>query len=131
MEPKKQDIPVTPITSEIVPRPTHLPNGHFAKGNNLSKGNPYTSQMQAFQRVVLTSIKKHELRELIRVIYGKALEGDMNAAKLLVERLCGKQIQDAGIQVTNLSQGNMIIRVQMQGENDESPLEVRQEQQDG
>jgi hypothetical protein len=107
----------TPVKAEIVPKPSHLPNGNFAKGNKLAHGNPWVAQMQAFQRCFLDSVKKAELRAVIKAMIKKAKEGDVNAARLIVERICGKMPQDAGIQVTNLSQGNLTICIQTDNEN--------------
>lgn len=109
----------TPVKAEIVPKPSHLPNGKFAPGNDISRGNPYFAQMQKFQRCVLDSVKQAELRAVIKAMIEKAKEGDVNAARLIIERVCGKMPQDAGIQVTNVSQGNMTIRIQLENEKTE------------
>jgi hypothetical protein len=62
---------------------------------------------------------------LIRTIYDKAMDGDMNAAKLLVERLCGKLGPDTVYNVTNQGQGNMTIRIQMEEDEPEQQDEPK------
>ena len=137
MEDSKPAIAPTPVKAEIVSvtgkvMPEGLDErGKFKAGHHLSKGNPYTSQIAVFQKCILDSVKQKQLKEVMQAMIKKACEGDVNAARLVFERTCGRLPPEASILMTNVSQGNMIIRVQMQGENDESPLEVRQEQQDG
>ena len=111
-----------PVKAEIVPAkqmPTGLDSrGKFAKGNKLG-GNPYTSEIQKFQRCVLTSIKQKELRDVMRAMLKRAVEGDVNAAKLILERLCGKMDLGTQVNVTNVNPNTVTICIKQEDENDE------------
>lgn len=111
-----------PVKAELVPAkqmPVGLDaRGKFAKGNKLG-GNPYTSEIQKFQRCVLTAVKQKELREIMHKMVQLAIAGDINAAKLVLERTCGKLPADSQINVTNVNPNTVTIYIKQESENEE------------
>lgn len=90
-----------------------LPNGKFAPNNKLAVhgGNPWISQIQKFQKTVLNSVTQKELRAVMKAMIREACAGDVNAAKLILERTCGKLPPDTQITMTNVSQGSITINI--------------------
>ena len=108
------------VTCETTGNP--MPKGmdkraKFAKSNRLSGGNPYFKYLQAFQHCILTSVKQAQLKAVMQAMIKKAIEGDVNAARLVFERTCGRIPPEMSIQMTNLSQGNLTICIQTDNEN--------------
>lgn len=61
----------------------------FKKGNKFGKGNPWARYVQKFRKVLMTCVSAEDFEKVVRRIVQEAQDGDMNAAKLLIERLCG------------------------------------------
>lgn len=81
----------------------------FQKGNKFGKGCPTALKMHEYSTALFKAVGKKKFKDLVDVIYHKAMNGDMIAAKLLVERLCGKLKETQEIQVSNNDNTKEII----------------------
>ena len=70
---------------------------HFVKKNKGGPGNPFCKYVLRFRKSLMTCITKEQFEALIMRVYDEAIGGDMNAAKLLIERLCGPATQQIDI----------------------------------
>ena len=93
--------------------PTHQPNGKFAKGNKFG-GDPLIAKLQSFRKVVLNSVTQRELREVMKALVRKAVDGDVNAAKLILERTCGKLDPNTQVNVTNVNPNSVTICIKQE-----------------
>lgn len=55
----------------------------------MGKGNPWARYVQKFRRTLMTCVSQVDFEKVVRKVVEEAQNGDMNAAKLLIERLCG------------------------------------------
>jgi hypothetical protein len=78
-----------------------VPQHRFQKGNTYGKGNPHAVKMHQYYDQLFKAIGKKKFKDLALKIYERAMKGDMIAARLLVERLCGKLKETTEISVSN------------------------------
>jgi hypothetical protein len=64
--------------------------GQFRPGNLGGPGNPFARQVAALRKLVLTAITEDRMRQLIEMIFERAINGDMAAAKVLLQYSLGK-----------------------------------------
>ncbi len=81
--------------------PERLPSGRFAPGNRLSvgnrgnaQGNPVHRRMRALQGWIVESVTREQVREVMQKLYEMARNGDVLAARVFLERACGKPHQE-------------------------------------
>lgn len=81
--------------------------GRFAPGNAGGPGNPNVRRSAELQRAVREAMTPAELQAVIVKLQGQALEGDVQAARLLLERVLGKPREEptAGIELPSLENG--------------------------
>jgi hypothetical protein len=65
-------------------------SGKFAKGNKGGPGNPFMRRLAAMRREVAEAFEEGELRPLMTLLRIRALQGDMAAARLVLEYTVGK-----------------------------------------
>lgn len=70
--------------------PTHKPNGQFAKGNKLGPGNPYAKRVHQLKQAVYATVTMKDLKGVIKAMVHKAQQGDVAAARLIMEYAIGK-----------------------------------------
>jgi hypothetical protein len=73
--------------------------GRFAKGNSGGPGNPLARQASKFRAAAMSAITPEHVAAIIRKATKKALEGDMKAARLVLERVLGRpgeEMQEIG-----------------------------------
>lgn len=68
------------------------PKGRFAAGNPGGKGNPYARQVAALRAALLGAVKPEDLAAIVTKLAARAKAGDVQAAKLLLERLLGPAV---------------------------------------
>lgn len=77
----------------VPPSPTAVDgraaNGRFAPGNRLAKGNPAARHVQKLRFSMLRGVKPGDLQKIISKLIEQAIAGDVQAAKLLMDRLFG------------------------------------------
>jgi hypothetical protein len=65
-------------------------NGYFAKGNRGGPGNPHVKKIATLRRALFAAATAADVRRIVRKMIGQAAEGDVDAARLVLDRLCGK-----------------------------------------
>lgn len=63
--------------------------GRFLPGNKFALGNPVNRKVQKLRAALLRSVKVCDLRSIVKGLVQKAKEGDVVAAKVLLDRLLG------------------------------------------
>ena len=71
-----------------------LNNGRFGIGNSGGPGNPLASQVAKLRSALLDVVTKDDVKAIIKMLIDKAKSGDLAAAKLLLDRTCGKSFVD-------------------------------------
>jgi hypothetical protein len=123
------------VEAEIVPTHRTAPNGKrlFAPGNKLGHGNPFAKRQLEFNRTLMNSVTKKEFRQIMHAMVMKAIDGDVNAARLVVERLCGKIKDDAQVSVTNVNPNSVTICIKQEGDKEphepQEPIDLNIKQQ--
>ncbi|MCR9294589.1 MAG: hypothetical protein NXI32_17870 [bacterium] len=78
---------------DSLPSPTESngrgPNGRFLSGNRIGKGNPAAKQAQQLRFTLMNSVKPADLEQIIGKLIEKAAAGDVQAAKLIMDRVLG------------------------------------------
>ena len=64
--------------------------GRFAKGNKGGPGNPFGRHLAQRRQVVAEAVSEEDLRQILAVLVAKAKEGDVPAAKLVLQYAVGK-----------------------------------------
>ncbi len=65
-------------------------NGYFAKGNRGGPGNPHAKKIAKLRRAMFATATAADVRRIVRKLIEQAVEGDVDAARLVLDRLCGK-----------------------------------------
>jgi hypothetical protein len=65
-------------------------HGRFAKGNAGGPGNPFARQVAGLRRALIAAVTEEDMHALARTLLAYALEGNMTAAKLLLQYVLGK-----------------------------------------
>jgi hypothetical protein len=68
-------------------------NGYFAPGNRIGRGNPGNRRMAELRRALLDCATDEDIRALYGSMMAAAKEGDVAAARLLLDHLVGKPKQ--------------------------------------
>ncbi len=66
------------------------PDGRFKAGWKGGPGNPHVRRLAYLQAAVHDAIDPRVLHGIVRKLAVRALEGDVGAAKVVLERVCGK-----------------------------------------
>ena len=64
--------------------------GRFQPGNPGGPGNPNISRQASLQAAVRLAIEPEAIAKVLLKLYALALEGDVHAARLLLDRVMGK-----------------------------------------
>lgn len=64
--------------------------GRFAKGNSGGPGNPYGKAVARWRSLFLQMVTEDDLREIVTMMVQKAKDGDMLAAREVLNRLAGR-----------------------------------------
>jgi hypothetical protein len=67
-------------------------NGTFAKGHKFAKGNPHAAKAQKLRNALFQTVSVAKLRRVLNRLIEKAIEGDVSAIKLLLDRLLGRPL---------------------------------------
>ena len=65
-------------------------NGRFAKGNPGGPGNPYAQQVAELRSAMLKAISTEDIRRVVEALVAEAKDGNVSAAKELLDRCLGK-----------------------------------------
>jgi hypothetical protein len=73
-----------------VPASGRGPNGRFTKGNAGGPGNPFARQVAAMRLEFLKAVTSEDIAEIARAMVAKAKEGDVAAAKVVLQYTLGR-----------------------------------------
>jgi hypothetical protein len=76
-----------------VPASGRGPNGRFCKGNSGGPGNPFARQVAAMRQEFLKAVTTEDIAGIVRAMIAKAKEGDVAAAKVVLQYTVGKPAQ--------------------------------------
>ena len=63
--------------------------GRFLAGNSCSPGNPFTGKVMRLKTALLDAVDEQDLHDVIATLVHKARDGDVAAAKVLLDRMLG------------------------------------------
>jgi hypothetical protein len=72
----------------------HDADGRFIKGNPGGPGNPFARRTAAYRKAIRSVVTDECLKEIVAMIYLRAIRGDVAAAKILLAYTCGKSVPD-------------------------------------
>ncbi len=87
------------MSEERSPNPGNGPErdarGYFVKGNKGGPGNPQIAQVARYKKAIWEAVSTEDVQRVIRAMVDKAInEGDVAAAKVVLERTAGKPPED-------------------------------------
>lgn len=68
-------------------------NGRFTSGNAGGPGNPHSRRVAEFRRVLFDAVTEDDLREIAMTLKEQAKSGNLDATKILLDRLLGRPTQ--------------------------------------
>lgn len=81
-------MPVTP--SQTGSNGARTANGRFSAGNKFGKGNPLARQQASIRAMIVEAVTEEDLRAIVAAMVDRAKQGDMVAARELLNRLAGR-----------------------------------------
>lgn len=77
--------------------------GRFAAGNRLARGNPIAVQIARFREGVAAAVTVDDLQDIMRKLVRLAKQGDVAAAKVVLERCLGQpQATDLVVEINRI-----------------------------
>lgn len=67
-------------------------NGRFLPGNRLAKGNPAARRAQNLRFALMRAVTPADLTSVVKKLIQQALAGDVQAAKLIIDRVLGPAV---------------------------------------
>ena len=77
----------------------HDSKGRFTAGNKCARGNPYARKAAEYRRAVFSAVSAADVRAVVRKLKEQALEGDMKAIALFLERVLGSVKDFGGVDI--------------------------------
>ena len=71
-------------------------NGRFTNGNRGGPGNPYARRVSQIRSMILEAVTDEDLQEVVQALVKRAKEGDVAAARELLNRLVGRPPDSTG-----------------------------------
>lgn len=62
----------------------------FKPGNKGGPGNPHGKQQELFRAAIIKAATEKDVQDVVRALLKKAKKGDVFAAQLFLDRVCGK-----------------------------------------
>lgn len=97
------------------------PNGKFAKGNKIGKGNPYMSRVAHIRSIIYDQVKDEDIIELIQKLITMGKGGNLKAIEEILNRVIGKSKEH--IEITGQDGENFSVRLILKGKKDEKTKE--------
>jgi hypothetical protein len=87
--------------------------GYFAPGNRIGRdgGNPNSRRMAELKRALIACGTQEDIQKLYSTLLTAALEGDVQAAKLLLDHLVGRPSQSIELTGAEGASGRMLIEL--------------------
>lgn len=73
------------------------PDGTFARGNAGGPGNPHASRVAELRSALLDAVSEDDVKDVARALVEQATGGNVQAARVLLNRLMGKPKADVEI----------------------------------
>lgn len=67
--------------------------GRFLPGNSAGRGNPHAAKVARLRAALLDAVKPSDMLAIIKSMIDKAKAGDIQAAKIILERTLGQPLQ--------------------------------------
>jgi len=67
--------------------------GRFLPGNRAAKGNPYARHVAKLRAALMRAVTPLDVQEIIDSLVRAAKAGDINAARIILERTLGKPLE--------------------------------------
>lgn len=67
--------------------------GRFVPGNKAGKGNPYARHIGQLRAALMRAVTPLDVQEIIASLVKAAKGGDINAARIILERTLGKPLE--------------------------------------
>ena len=87
--------------------------GRFTKGNPGGPGNPHAKQAARFRTMICEAVSDEDLVEIVGMLVKRAKDGDVGAAKELLNRLVGKP--DVALDGERLQLEKALLRLRERG----------------
>jgi hypothetical protein len=68
-------------------------NGRFGQGNSFARGNPHAAKSNQLRSALMRAIQPSDIEEIGKALVAKACQGDVQAAKEILDRCLGKAVQ--------------------------------------
>lgn len=79
--------------------------GRFVKGWRGGPGNPHGKEAARLRAALLKEVKEGDVQAIIRKMIAKAKQGNVEAARLVLDRLFGKPMQNVILDVDPSMEG--------------------------
>jgi hypothetical protein len=63
--------------------------GRFGSGNKFAKGNPIARKVAQLRQTLVSAVSATDLRDVVKKLVAMAKDGDVQAIRLLLDRLLG------------------------------------------
>lgn len=73
--------------------PLRGPMGRWAKGNPGGPGNPHVRKVASLRSSLFNAVSATDMRKVVKRLVSAAIDGDVTAAKIVLERLLGPSVQ--------------------------------------
>lgn len=74
-------------------------SGRFAAGNSFARGNPHHVQVAKLRSALLKAVGEDDLTAIVRTLVVKARQGDVMAAREVLDRCLGKAKQSLDVEI--------------------------------
>jgi len=85
-------------------------NGRFAKGNPGGPGNPRAKQVALVRSMLLDAVTEDDIRAIVQTLVQKAKDGDVAAARELLNRVFGKPLSPMDPERLALEKASLALR---------------------
>ena len=69
------------------------PDGTFAAGNPGGPGNPHAARVAQLRKALFDTVTEQDMQDVIRALVDAAKGGDIQAARILFDRILGKPLE--------------------------------------
>jgi hypothetical protein len=87
-----------------------LPDGRFAVGNKLSKGNPFSRRLAGMRTALLDAVGEDQLKRVVTKMVDLAAAGDVAAATLLFQYAVGRPTRAVNPDTLDLAELRLLLR---------------------
>lgn len=81
--------------------PSHTPNGRFAVGNKMGRGNPHIDKVGKLRAAMFSAVSEKDMKKVFRKLVELAESGDIKAIDLLLNRVLGKPQDSPQVAIQN------------------------------